>query len=377
MSDNVIGLFVFNPFVNDSRVLKEAYSLKKMGYDVYVVAHLDNDLQKEEVLNEIKIIRLSYLNRRKMKKFKKLIAYIKYIIESVNFAKKLPLIHCNDLNTLPIAYLVKKLYNRNVKIVYDAHEYETEINGLKGVKKAFIRFLEKWLIKYADAVITVSNSIAEEYKRLYSIKKPTLVLNTPSYINIDKKELFRETFEIKKEKVVFLYQGGFSSGRGIEIILETFANIGEKNNVLVLMGYGEQEDLVKEYAAKYENIFFHKAVSPEVLIDYTSSADFGISLIEDTCLSYRYCLPNKIFEYVMAELPVIVSNLYEMKNLVESNNIGIVAKENTPQALSDAIKAALNLDKEILKKNLKKAKKIYNWQEQEKKLSALYNDLII
>ena len=90
----------------------------------------------------------------------------------------------------------------------------------------------------------------------------------------------------------------------------------------------------------YKNIYFHKAVSPDVLLDYTSSADFGISTIEDSCLSYRYCLPNKMFEYLMAGIPVIVSNLYEMKRLVESNMVGTVAKENTSDVLKEAIKEA-------------------------------------
>ena len=106
------------------------------------------------------------------------------------------------------------------------------------------------------------------------------------------------------------------------------------------MGYGTLENLIQKISKEYKNIYFHKAVSPDVLLDYTSSADFGISTIEDSCLSYRYCLPNKMFEYLMAGIPVIVSNLYEMKRLVESNMVGTVAKENTSDVLKEAIKEA-------------------------------------
>jgi glycosyltransferase involved in cell wall biosynthesis len=126
---------------------------------------------------------------------------------------------------------------------------------------------------------------------------------------------------------------------------------------------------------EFNNIFFHKAVTPDVLLDFTSSADFGISTIEDSCLSYRYCLPNKMFEYLMADLPVIVSNLYEMKRLVENNNIGVVAKENTPQGLKQAICEAIKLDKDELNKNIQKVKQVYNWQEQEKVLLKAYKEL--
>jgi len=105
------------------------------------------------------------------------------------------------------------------------------------------------------------------------------------------------------------------------------------------------------------------------------SADFGIAMIEDSCLSYRYCLPNKLFEYMMAEIPVIVSSLYEMKRLVEDNNIGVVAEENTPDGLKDAIVKATRLEGDELNKNIRKVKEIYNWEEQEKVLLKVYKGL--
>ncbi|WP_323592289.1 hypothetical protein, partial [Aliarcobacter butzleri] len=74
--------------------------------------------------------------------------------------------------------------------------------------------------------------------------------------------------------------------------LETFKTIDNENAVIVFMGYGSLENLIRETSKEYKNIYFHQAVSPDVLLDYTSSADFGISTIEDSCLSYRYCLPN-------------------------------------------------------------------------------------
>jgi len=111
------------------------------------------------------------------------------------------------------------------------------------------------------------------------------------------------------------------------------------------------------------------------LLDYTSSADFGILFYENNCLNHDYCSPNKMFEYLMADILVIASNLYEMKRLVENNKIGIVAKENTANGLHEAIIKATRLDKEELKKNIQKIKKIYNWGEQEKVLLSLYKEL--
>ncbi len=285
------------------------------------------------------------------------------------------IIHCNDLLTLPMGVIVKKFYNKDVKIVYDAHEYETELNGLEGGKKKFRKLLEKSLIKYADKVITVSDSIAQEYVRLYGIEKPVLVLNTPPYKTIVKKDIFRETFNISKDKTIFLYQGGLVNGRGIEDILESFRELKNSKSVIVFMGYGVFEEEIQKHAAEYDNIFFHPAVSPDVLLNYTSSADFGISMIEDICLSYRYCLPNKMFEYMMAEVPVIVSNLPEMKKVVETHKVGVVAKNNGREGLEAAIVEATKLDKKELNINIKKAKKIFNWEEQEKILLKTYSEL--
>ena len=278
--------------------------------------------------------------------------------------------------------MTQRFFNKHIKVVCDAHEYETETNGLHGIQKKLVRFLEKHLIHYADRVITVSDAIADEYAKLYGIEKPALVLNTPPYKEIDKKNLFREKLGIEENKTIFLYQGGLSSGRGIEILLETFKQLSEnqkpktKNQpVIVFMGYGPLEETVQEASKRYENIYFHPAVSPEILLEYTGSADFGISTIEDSCLSYRYCLPNKMFEYLMAEIPVIVSNLYEMKRLVEKGEVGVVAKENSPQGLQEAIEDALELNKEQLKTNIQKLKTVYNWEVQEKVLLKTYEEL--
>ena len=371
-----IANLVFNSFINDSRVLKESISLSNNNYFVEVIAHLDKGLEQQENKENFVIKRFSYLDRKITKsKIGKLIAYFKYFKQSINYCKDHDIIHCNDLNTFPIGCIIKKFYNSKVKIVYDAHEYETEVNGLSGIQKKLVKFIEKKLIKYADKVICVSDSISKEYVRLYDIEKPALILNTPAYKNLDKKNIFRDTFKIKNEKSIFLYQGGFDNGRGIEILLDAFKTMEMREAVIVFMGYGPLENLIKNTSDKYNNIFFHKAVSPNLLLEYTSSADFGLLFYENTCLNHYFCSPNKMFEYLMAEIPVIVSNLYEMKRLVEKNRIGVVAQKNTPNGLKKAIKEAVLLNKVELKENILKVKKIYNWEEQEKVLLKIYAEI--
>jgi len=367
---------VLNNFKNDSRVLKENITLQNAGYDVKVVALHEEPLNEFDEVQDISVHRIKLKSRGWSKnKAIQLLKYFEFIYRVVKEYKNSDVLHCNDLNTLPIGFIIKKFYNKDAKIVYDAHEYETEINGLQGIQKTLTKKLENFLIKYADKVICVSDAIANEYVKLYSTPKPALVLNTPPYKNIEKKDIFREILNIPKDKTIFLYQGGLSSGRGIEILLETFRQINDDKSVIVFMGYGPLEELIKTTSKEYTNIYFHKAVSPNVLLDYTSSADFGISTIEDTCLSYRYCLPNKMFEYIMAEVPVIVSSLPEMKRVVKDNTIGIIAKENTPEGLKEAIQKAVLLDKEEIQRNIQKVKEIYNWEEQEKVLLKVYGGL--
>ena len=372
-----ILLLVFNPFINDSRVLKEVYSLQKQDYDVHIAAHCDKGLKREERVGGLTIHRFSYLDRRKTKRlFKKFKAYIVYLKQSIKFGRDFDILHCNDLNTLPVGIVVKKFFNKNIKIIYDAHEYETETNGLHGIQKIAIKKLENFFIPYVDKVITVSDTIAQEYVKLYGIQKPALVLNTPEYTKVIKKNLFREIFNINKDKTIFLYQGSLNHGRGIEVLMKTFQSIENDKYILIIMGYGPMEKEIKEVTMKYDSIYLHPAVSPNVLLDYTASADYGISIIEDTCLSYKYCLPNKMFEYIMAEIPVIVSNLPEMKKIVEEYNIGIVAKDNTSKALYEAISSITQKNRTELINNIKKAKTVYNWEEQEKFLLQTYSELI-
>ena len=369
--DNI--LFVsLSSLDNDTRILKSIRTLKKSNY---TIESISNGTHKFFDFNNYNI---NYRAKRYfgIPKIGKVYLWFKILrlLSKLNL-KEYSIIHCNDLNTLPIGYIIKKFYNKDVKIVYDAHEYETEINGLSGVQKSITKRIERFLIKHADAVICVSNAIAEEYVKLYSIKKPALVLNTPALTTIVKKDMFRETLGIAKEKTIFLYQGGLSRGRGIEILIDAFKQINDDKSVIVFMGYGVLAETIKNTSKEYDNIYFHEAVSPEVLLEYTSSADFGILFYENSCLNHYFCSPNKMFEYLMAELPVIVSNLYEMKRLVEDNNIGVVAKENTPTGLRESIEEATKLDSKELEVNIQRVRHIYNWEEQEKVLISLYKGL--
>ncbi|CAG9620202.1 glycosyltransferase [Sutcliffiella rhizosphaerae] len=372
-----VASIVLNDFKNDARVLKEAITLQKNDYFVMVIAlHSDKLLINDEV-SGIKVYRIKLMTKKLPKLlFVQVFKYIEFFLKSARFCKKMDIIHCNDLAPLPIAVFTKIFLNKNIKIVYDAHEYQTERNGLRGIRKVFSEITEKILIKIPDQIITVSEGIAQEYKDKYNIKKPAIIYNCPFYVNDIKSNIFREKFGIAKDKTIFLYQGGLYKGRGLEITLSTFSKIS-KHNVLVVIGFGQLEHLVKQYADKYENVFFHEAVSTIELLSYTASADIGLCLIENTSLSYYYSMPNKYFEYSMVGLPLIVNNLYELEKITQKYNNGWII-DLTEESLSKTIEhiGSQNISEINVKSlNAKKLASDYNWENQERNLLKLYNEL--
>lgn len=378
MKNKRIFSIVLNNFTNDSRVLKEGKTLNKAGYNVTIIALHEDGLQEQEVCDGLNVRRLKLITRNlPRKKFFQAFKYIEFTLKAVFLVRKTAnILHCHDLNTLPIGIMVKKFSRNKIKVVYDAHEYETETNGTGPLEKKVKSILETSLIHGSDKVITVSDSIANEYVKNYSLSKPYLVLNTPFYRKAQKKQdLFRETLGIRHNQIIFLYQGALTKGRGIQDLITAFASIECDKQVLVFMGYGLLEAEVQKAAKENDNIFFLDAVSPNILLNFTSSADFGISLIEDTCLSYRYCLPNKLFEYLMVGLPVIVSDLPEMKKIVSQYEVGIIAKDNSIQGIVDALNKATLVDYEEMYLNSEEVRKLYSWEVQEIELLKLYSGL--
>lgn len=371
---------VMNNFKNDTRVLKEAITLKNNGFDVMVLALHDgkSSLKEYENVSDIDVHRVVLKTKNLPKSLVyQLLKYCEFFYKAIKECKKADIIHCNDLQPLPVAVTVKLVNFGKTKIVYDAHEYETEVKGLTGIRKGLAKILERLLIKFVDKVITVNNSIAEKYEEMYGIKKPYIILNSPNkWAVIEKNDTFREKFNISKENKIFLYQGGFSKGRGIEILLEAFSKIDVKNVSIIFMGYGELEDKIKEYAAKNKNIFYHEAVSPQILLNYTVSADYGVILYNNICLNNYYCLPNKFFEYSMTGLPIICSNFPEMVRLVQKYKIGICAEPDNVNSIVSAIKNIMQEDYEVLSDNARKMALKNCWEEQEKVLLKLYKDLI-
>lgn len=223
-------------------------------------------------------------------------------------------------------------------------------------------------------MITVSDGIAIEYEKKYNINKPFIVKNCPHYKKPETRNIFREKFDIAESSKIFLYQGGLSEGRRIELILETFSKLNNENAVLVLMGYGPLEQIVINHAEKYNNIFYHEAVPYNQLLEYTASADVGLTILQTDSLSYYLALPNKFFEYAMAGLVIVSNELPEMSKLIRKHDVGYIVKEMEVKELMKTINEIVNDERLSDKKgnSLNLAKK-YNWENQESVLLEAYN----
>ena len=381
MPPKKVLILLTNNFSNDARVLKEGRSLAKAGYDVTLACYTYGTLPKSENIDGIKVERIYYYKN----KFKKFI-FIKFMIAAFfilryyavvffRYRAKYDIIHCNDLLTLPLGVMLKKMTRRQTKVVYDAHEYETEINGITGVRKAVYRLLERIFIYEVDKVITVSPSIANEYARIYDIEKPDLVLNCPPYTDDVQNDIFRTKFNIPNDTTIFLYQGGLYRARGIEMLLKAFEKRTTQDKVIIFMGYGPLAVDIQAMAAASSVIFYHPAVSQDVLLDHTSSADIGVCMTPNTCLNHYYCLPNKFFEYTMAGVPVMVSDLFELGRVINEFKNGYIIEGEDLQAFTHAIDKVNVSDLEKMKARIPTVKKQYNWENQEKNLLRIYNSL--
>ena len=370
----VINL-LFNDFTNDNRVLKISRSLQNNGHNVILVAtHFDKTLPKEEIIEGFEVKRFN-VGRIKILPLNLILFWLVVI---KNFRKE-EVFHCNDLYALPPAYVIKKFSNKDAKIVYDCHEHETEakIYLNKPVIKYLAKIFEKKMVGIANKVITVSESIAEDYEARYGIEKPSLVLNAPPYARQKRYNLFREKLGIGEDKVIFLFQGGYIPGRGIDQLIKVFKKLERRNSklVLVFLVYGEGVEKLKKKVKDSSNIYWHQKVSPLEYMKYIGSADWGIYLMENICLNHDFALPNKIFDYILGGLPVVVSNLKEMSKLVNEYEIGYTVDIEDIDRIVKLLEKFDKNTKEKFENNLKKVAKKYCWEEQEKVLLKIYNSL--
>lgn len=380
-----ISAHIFHsPIENESRLMKEASSLLKLKIVDKVLIfglgkpNLDrfSKVNDKCVIYRSPIIKLPYFVS-KIKFFNRITAvfnfflFHSYIMFKV-FSVKPTYISCHNLILLPLSKFCKVL--TGAYLIYEPHELETERTGLTGKLKIICKWIEKKFIYSADKILTVCKPIEDWYCSNYNIDNVYTLRNVPSNPYLEEKliksNLLREVFNIPDEHIIFIYQGVLDPARGIVELVNLFKST-TKNNHLVLMGYGSSVEWIVDNSDV--NIHFQPAVPVDKIIEYTSSADLGIFFINtEVTLSYQWCLPNKFFEYLIAGLPVIVSdNLTYLSDIINENQLGWSIPTN-----SNELKHLVNsISKEDIKKIENKVasySKLNGWQIEESKLLDLY-----
>jgi hypothetical protein len=361
--------------LHEARIKKIVNTINSIQYfdHIYLLGiNRNGELAHHEKLNEkISIIRFPIDSNFWIKAsfFKKIFSIIEFWLFILNFLikNKPEVVNAHNLASLPPCIFYKVFYKH--KIVYDTHELETERTGWSMVVKKIAKLFESFCIKFVNEIVVVNEPYAEYYKKKYNLDS-LVVYNTPNYSQIKKNKYLHGKFNIRRKDKVFIYIGALSKNRGIEEYLDFFDNT-KLNISLVFLGSGPLRDLIKKFELKKKNIYLHPPVNHLDVPKIISSADFSISVLRSrkTSLSYEYAAPNKLFESIMAGVPILSGGLKFEAEFVTNNNIGMPVNFDkfTPD-IGSSIKKLIKLDYKLLEENCKKLSKIYNWENQEVKI---------
>uniref|UniRef100_UPI00307CFC26 glycosyltransferase n=1 Tax=Ignavibacterium sp. TaxID=2651167 RepID=UPI00307CFC26 len=245
------------------------------------------------------------------------------------FSKKFDIIFAEDLYCLPVCVIIGKL--KKAKIIYDSRELFGFLAGLMNKKlvQKFWSSIEKLFIRKANLVLTTGEMDSEFIRNHYQIKNDLVVRNLPICKKAGSPFDYHSALKIEKSKKVLLYQGVVLHGRGLKMIFDFLQTTDDF--VLIVAGGGEMLSYYKDLTEKLHinnKVFFIGKIPQDKLINYTAGAWLGLALIENISLSYYYALPNKLFEYIMAEIPVIATDLPQMKKIIDEYQVGLIVREN-------------------------------------------------
>lgn len=321
-----------------------------------------------------------------------------FFLRAIRHAKRLPpreqtmverivfyradVIHAHDLPQLRAGAVAKKLLK--VPLIYDAHELYPEIGTLTSDQKRALSRRERRYVRCADAVITVNKYIAEEMKKRYSIDLPHVILNATNWPTEPRlrehADRFREKFHIPLDHRIVLFQGWMSSQRGLQPMVKAMRMLPAEFH-LVFMGYGEGRDELIRIAHEEgltSRVHFMDAVPQSELLNWTSSADVGVIPYQPIDLNNYYCSPNKLFEFIQAELPIIANDLPFLRDVVMGEGFGLVHRLEEPSDYAAAVSRMFDGDTLTrCKDQLRSRSSEYSWDKEEKILIEVYSKLSI
>lgn len=432
-----VCMFVTNSVNGDPRVRREAATLAKNGYQVVVIGLRGSGDCQEEWLDGFKVIRveepklltirqgvlaaLERLSPRLLVRVRSVYRLIRYgcrnpvVLQtrheqgkseakpampltawqktktdqlSIRFITRLnvemarvaiqqraDLYHSHDLDTLLAGYLAKRRTGN--PLLYDFHELYTE-QFPKGIKSPLWHFwyagLEWILLRGTDYRITVCVSLGEWAARRYRVEPPVTVMNVPNA-----RTVFRIPAQTSQEKVI-LFHGMYMPDRGLERLIEAAQYI--RGGRIVFRGFGSLEGRLRELSrqAGVENVVSFKPPVPMAeLVEAAGDADIGVIPYLPVCLNNEFCLPNKIFEYMMAGLAVVGSDLPELRRIILGHDVGLIydpySSKDLARALNELLADPARLEK-MRRNSLQAAQDKFNWACESQKLLRLYDTAV-
>lgn len=327
---------VTNDLSTDNRVHRTCTVLVELGYEVLLVGRkLQGSLPLER----------PYATKRMRLLFRKgPLFYAEYNLRLfllLLFAR-FKLVVANDLDTLLASYMAARLRGRH--IVYDSHEFYTEVPELvqrPGVRKIWLA-IERRIFPKLRHIITVNDSIATAYQGRYG-HKPSVVRNIPMPRDLGAR-VSRAELGLPEERFILILQGsGINVQRGGEEAVEAMRQLPDCQ--LLIIGGGDAwpvlEQLVKTHQL-HDRVRMLPRMSYERMMQYTSNADMGLSLDKDTNLNYRFSLPNKLFDYFRASIPVLVTDLPEVAGIVRRYDAGVVVQRPEPSVIAREVRNLMN-----------------------------------
>ncbi len=360
---------VINDLVTDQRVHKHCVTLQKLGFDVLLVGRR----QKKSGTPDPRSYRLHRMNLIFQKGP---LFYLSFNFRLFLFLlfSRTDLLVSNDLDTLAANYLVSVVKKK--PLVYDTHELFTEVPELQNspVKKAIWSKLEKSLLPRLKSVFTVNNSIANWYRKKYGIAI-SVVRNIPSGSALPLLK-DRVSLGLPTDKKIIIFQGaGINVDRGGEELVQSMRYT--KDILLLIVGSGDVIPQLKITAGRSEFSdkirFIEKLPYPEMM-QYTRNADLGLSLDKASNMNYRYSLPNKVFDYIHAGIPILASRLPEIESLINTYAVGDFIDSHEPVVIAEKINELFGNPNRLatFKKNCRLAAIELTWEKEEKELIRVY-----
>ncbi len=362
---------VINDLVTDQRVHKACMVLHEKGYEVILVGRKKQD--------SMKLRERPYRTHRMKLIFETGVAfYAEFQMRLFFFLlfRKKDLLYSNDLDTLWPNYANHKL--SGVRIIYDSHEIFCEVPELidNPTKKKLWERIEKRIVPKLKHCITVNKSIAKWFEDKYKVKFSVVrnIGNPPPVAAIKT----REELGLPTDKKIVLIQGaGINIDRGAEETLEAMQYI--ENTLLLIIGGGDVIETLKVNAVwknLKEKIMFKAKMPAEDLYHYTCNADLGLTIDKNNNINYRFSLPNKVFDFINAGVPILASPLPEIKNVIDSYHIGDFIASHDPKHIADKMNEMLRSPEyTVWKQNTIKARQENSWQLEKKVLEEVIDGI--